>query len=107
MAETVMGDGAIERILFAIESYGYISLAMLSKLFNAPINEFNQHLKRLENFGILVSEKGGYIRIYKFNYKYPFLRELRALVKRSIKFLPEKEKQKYYNYNVNREKKLY
>jgi len=53
-------------------------------------------MKRLENGGIVSSRLMGKVRLYTFNPRYPFLRELRQLIESSYKFLPDSEKEKFY-----------
>jgi len=38
----------------------------------------------------------GRTRQFQFNPRYPFLKELKALIQRAMEYLPEKEMQKYY-----------
>ena len=96
MLESVLGNGTIEKILFALEAYGQAYPTGLSKMFNIPVNGIQQQLKRLEDGGIVVSLMAGRTRLYQFNPRYAFLKELRALIQRAIQILPEKEIQKYY-----------
>jgi hypothetical protein len=38
----------------------------------------------------------GNVRIYTFNPRYPFLKELKSLLTQAFTFVPEAEKAKYY-----------
>lgn len=96
MLEPVFGNVTIEKILFFFETYGKGYPAGLAKLFGIPVNGIQQQLKRLEDGGVVVSLMAGRTRLYQFNPRYPFLKELRALIQRAIQFLPEKEIHKYY-----------
>ncbi len=96
MIESLLGNGTIEKILFTIESYGQAYPTELSKIFNIPVNGIQQQLGRLENGGVVVSLMTGRTRLYKFNPRYPFLKELRALLNKAMEFLPEREIQQYY-----------
>ncbi len=96
MLEPVLGNSTIEKILFALESYGQVYSLELSKLFNISVNGIQQQMDRLENGGVIVSSMAGRTRLYQFNPRYPFLKELRALVQRAMAFLSEKEIREYY-----------
>lgn len=48
---------------------------------------------RLENAGVLYSESLGRTRLYRLNPRYPFLRELKALLSKALVFYPEEERQ--------------
>lgn len=105
MLEPVLGNSTIEKILFTLESYGQAYPLELSKLFNIPVNGIQQQMDRLENGGVIVSSMVGRTRLYKFNPRYPFFKELRALVQRAMEFLPEKEIRKYYRRRTRPRKK--
>lgn len=105
MLEPILGNGTIERILFTLESYGQAYPTGLSKMFNIPVNGIQQQLERLENGGVVVSSMVGRTRLYQFNPRYPFLKELRALIQRAMEFLSEKEMQQYYRRRTRPRKK--
>lgn len=96
MLEPVLGNNTIEKILFTLESYGQTYPSEISKMFNISVNGIQQQMDRLENGGVIVSMKVGRTRLYKFNPRYPFLKELRLLLKRAMEFLSEAEINKYY-----------
>ena len=96
MLEPVFGNATIEKILLALEVYGQAYPAGLAKLFGIPVNGIQQQLKRLEDGGVVVSLIVGRTRLYQFNPRYAFLKELKALIQKALQYLPEKEIQKYY-----------
>ena len=96
MLEPVFGNVTIEKILFALEVYGQAYPAGLAKLFVIPVNGVQQQLKRLEDGSVVVSLIIGRTRLYQFNPRYTFLKELKALIQKALQYLPEKEIQKYY-----------
>ena len=105
MLEPILGNSTIEKILFALESYGQAYSLGLSKMFNIPVNGIQQQMDRLENGGVIVSSKVGRTRLYEFNPRYPFLKELKILINRAMDFLSEKELQKYYRKRTRPRKK--
>jgi predicted ArsR family transcriptional regulator len=96
MLEPVFGNATVEKILFALEVYGQAYPAGLAKLFGIPVNGIQQQFKRLEDGSVVVSLMAGRTRLYQFNPRYAFLKELRQLIQRAIEFLPDKEVEKYY-----------
>ncbi len=105
MLEPVLGNSTIEKILFALESYGQAYPLELSKMFNISVNGIQQQMDRLENGGLVVSSMLGKTRLYKFNPRYPFLKELKVLIQRAMEFLSKKEIQKYYRRRTRPRKK--
>jgi predicted ArsR family transcriptional regulator len=105
MLEPILGNSTIEKILFTLESYGQAYPLGLSKMFNIPVNGIQQQMDRLENGGVIVSSIVGKTRLYKFNPRYPFLKELKVLIRKAMDFLSEKELQKYYRKRTRPRKK--
>ena len=96
MLEGLFGNPVIEKIFFTLLVYNEIYALALAKTFDEPVNKFQQQLKRLEEGGIIVSRLVGNMRLYTFNPRYPFLKELKTLVSKAYEFVPVKEKEKYY-----------
>jgi hypothetical protein len=48
----------------------------------------------LELGGILVSFSKGRTRLYSFNPRYPFLKELKGILDKALSFYPESEREK-------------
>ena len=105
MLEPSLDNSTIEKVLFTLESYGQAYPLELSKLFNIPVNGIQQQMNRLENGGVIVSSMVGRTRLYQFNPRYPFLKELRALIQRAMEFLSEQEIGKYYRRRTRPRKK--
>ncbi len=96
MLEGLFGNPVIEKIFFTLLVYNESYALGLAKTFDEPVNKFQQQLKRLEEGGIIVSRLVGNMRLYTFNPRYPFLKELKTLVSKAYEFVPVKEKEKYY-----------
>jgi hypothetical protein len=96
MLEGLFGNITVERILFYLSVYGEGYPLGMARTFGVPVNSIQQQVKRLENNGIVASRLTGNVRIYTFNPRYPFLKELRSLITRAYGFLPETEKSRFY-----------
>jgi DNA-binding transcriptional ArsR family regulator len=96
MLEGLFGNPVIEKIFFTLLVYNESYALGLAKTFDEPVNKFQQQLKRLEEAGIIVSRLVGRTRIYTFNPRYTFLKELKAFISRAYEFIPVTEKEKFY-----------
>ncbi len=96
MLEGLFGNPVIEKIFFTLIVYGEGYPLGMAKNFSEPVNRFQQQLKRLENNGVIVSRLIGKVRLYTFNPRYPFLKELKLLIEKAYEFVPDDEKYKYY-----------
>jgi DNA-binding transcriptional ArsR family regulator len=54
------------------------------------------HLLKLEKGGVLYSKLKGKVRLFGFNPRYPFKKELEALLEKSLTFVPQKEMERLY-----------
>jgi DNA-binding transcriptional ArsR family regulator len=105
MLESLLGNSTIEKILLFLETYGQGYPKEVSRTFGISVNGIQQQLKRLEDGGVVVSFLKGRTRLYGFNPRYPFLGELRSLLRRAMKFLSEKEIEQHYRNRTRPRKK--
>ena len=96
MLEKLFGNVTIERVLFFLLTNERCYGSQLAQRFDSPLYSFQNALERLERAGIIVSFKVGKTRTYEFNPRYPFLIELKALIKKAYLSLPSKIKETYY-----------
>jgi hypothetical protein len=92
MLEPILGSTNCERTLIFIlaRSKGYPR--EISRFFDVDLSPIQQQLDKLESGGVLVSQTAGRTRLYEFNPRYPFLKELKALLDKALSFYPEEEK---------------
>jgi len=102
MLELIFNNKTVEKILFFLminqKCYG----AELSQIFEEALSPFQKSLDRLESGGLLVSFLVGKTRIYQFNPRYPFLKELKQFLTKAYEFLPEDSKEKYYQPKIRK-----
>lgn len=96
MIENLLGNQTLEKILLSVERYGNCYACNISKTFDLSLYAVQTQLKKMELTGVLVSKLYGKVRIYEFNPRYALLKELKALLSKTLEILPEKEIQKYY-----------
>ena len=95
--ESIFGNSTVEKVLFFIETYGEGYAKGMAKVFGISLNGIQQQLKRLEDGGVVISKKLGKTRVYRFNPRYSFFKELKALILRAFEFLPQKDIDAYYS----------
>ena len=61
-----------------------------------PLSVIQKQLQKFELAGILVSHKKGRTRLFVWNPRYPFRKELRALLARALEFVPDSERRNFY-----------
>lgn len=105
MLEALFGNAVVEKILFFIFVYGDGYARRISKVYGIPVNGVLQQLQRLENGGIIAGQNKGRTRLYMFNPRYPFLRELQGLLQKAIDVLPQDEITKYYRMRTRPRRK--
>ncbi len=105
MLESLFGNKIIEKIFFYLLVYDNGYIRGISNTFEVPVTGVVQQLDRLENGGVVVSQKKGKIRLYQFNPRYPFLTELKVFLQRAMDVMPQSEIEKYYRMRTRPRRK--
>ena len=89
MLEPLLASTSCERVLIflAAREEGY--LREMAEFFQTSPAPLLKQLEKLENGGVLSSRAVGRTRLYGFNPRYTFLKELRALLEKALSFYPE------------------
>ncbi len=96
MLEPLFESEIKEKILLYIYTHGESYPNEIAKVFKLYINAVQNQLLKLEKGGVLYSKLKGKVRLFGINPRYPFKRELEALLEKILKFIPEEEKKEYY-----------
>ena len=96
MLEPLLGSKSSEKVLIFIEALGEGYAREISRFFKVALDPIQKQLDKLELGGILVSFDKGRTRIYSFNPRYPFLKELKAILEKVITFYPEEERERLF-----------
>lgn len=96
MLEPLFESEKKEKILLYIYTRGESYPTEIARTFGYYINTVQNQLAKLELGGILYSRLKGKVRLYGFNPRYPFKKELESLLDKVFKFIPYKEKEKFY-----------
>ena len=94
MLEPLLGSKSSEKVLIFIEALGEGYPREISRFFDIALNPIQKQLDKLEFGGILVSFVKGRTRIYTFNPRYPFLKELKVILDKALTFYPENERER-------------
>lgn len=89
MLEPLLGSVSIERALIFILARNEGYAREISRFFETNVDPIQKQLEKLELGGVLVSRTAGRTRLYTLNPRYPFLKELKALLERALSFYPE------------------
>jgi hypothetical protein len=102
MLESLFGNETVERILFYLLQNKTCYALQLKKQLQSSLSPIQQALLRLEKGGILASILVGKTRIFQFNPRYPFLKELFSFLQSTYDVLPEEIKRKYYEAPIRK-----
>ena len=98
MLEGIFGNASAEKVLFYIEQYGEGYATAIAKAFDGiSLHMVQRQLERFERAGALVSTLKGRTRLYTWNPRYPFQKELRALLAKGLEALPASEQKRYFS----------
>lgn len=97
MSASIFGNTTAEKVLLYLEAFGEGYAAAIAQTFGFPSTSMVQRqLERLERAGLLINSVKGRTRLFTWNPRYPFLTELRALLRKEIQYLPEAERRRYF-----------
>lgn len=94
MLETLITPRTKELILLYLWSRKEGYAREIAKYYNSSLSPIQNQMDKLEFGGILSSKSIGKTRIYYFNPRYPFFKELAKLIEKAFQFLPSDEKEK-------------
>ena len=89
MLEPIVGSKSSEQVFIFLIARNEGYATEIAKFFGADLYAIQKQLERLENSEVLVSKKIGRTRVYQFNPRYPFLKELKGLLDRVLSFYPD------------------
>jgi hypothetical protein len=97
MLEALFGNSTAEKVLLYLEEYGEgYALAIARTFDEVTLSMVQRQLERFERAGLLVSVRKGRTRLFQWNPRYPFAGEVRALLRKAIRALPERDQKRYF-----------
>jgi len=100
MLEPLFESEIKEKILLYLYSNGESYPREIAKAYNFYLNAVQNQLTKLERGGVLYSKLKGKVRLFGFNPRYPFKKELEALLEKALRFIPEEEMDKFYTKRI-------
>lgn len=94
MLETILGSKVRESVLIYLAGRDTGYAREIASFYKYSLSPVQNQLDRLESGNVLVSVLSGRTRIYSFNPRYPFLKELKTLLNQALLFLPVDEQDK-------------
>ena len=94
MIESLLSPKTKEQILIFLAGRKEGYAREIVKFYNSSLSPVQIQLANLEEAGIIYSRNAGKTILYQFNPRYPFIKELLALLEKAISFMPEIEKEK-------------
>src|SRR3970040_1830136 len=88
MLEPLLGSVSSERVLMFLFARKEGYAREIARFFATDLDPIQKQLEKLELGGVLVSRMAGRTRLYTFNPRYPFLKELHGLLERGLYFYP-------------------
>ena len=96
MLEYLFSNKNVEKILMYIFLHGKANATELHRAFGSALDPIQKTLRKLEEGGLLVSFLEGKTRVFQWNTKYPFLKEVAALAEKAYSYLPEQMQKEQY-----------
>jgi hypothetical protein len=87
--KTLLGSENCEQILIYILARGSGYPTEIARFYASSIHPVQEQMEKLEAGNVLSSKTVGRTRVYMFNPRYPFLKELKALLQKALSFYPE------------------
>jgi len=94
MLEPILGSKNAERVLMFILARDQGYTREIARFSGADPDSVQKQLVRLELGGLLVSKSEGRTRLYRFNPRYSFLKELKALLNKALTFYHPDEQER-------------
>ncbi len=93
MLEPLIGSISAERVLIYILARDEGYAREIARFFGTDPDSIQKQLVKFEAGGILVSRTVGRTILYSFDPRYPFLKELKALLEKTLVFYSDEERE--------------
>lgn len=96
MLEPLLESEKKEKILLYLLTRGEAYPREMARAFRFNLNTVQAQLLKLEAGGVVYSRLKGKVRLFGLNPRYPFKKELVALLEKTLGFLPSDEIARHY-----------
>ncbi|MDJ0869246.1 MAG: ArsR family transcriptional regulator [Myxococcota bacterium] len=98
MLEGLLGNRTAEKVLLYLEQYGEGYARAIAACFDdVSVSMALAQLKRFEAAGLLVSHRQGRTLLFTWNPRYFVLKEVRAILRKTLSSLPSSERRRYFS----------
>jgi hypothetical protein len=94
MLSPLLGSISLERVLIFILARDQGYATEIARFYDASLYAIQKQLDKLEAGGVLVSYTIGKTRLYEFNPRYSFLKELKNLLEKALASYPPEDQEK-------------
>ncbi len=94
MLEALLGSVNRERVLLFLYTRQEGYAREIARFYNTGLDPIQKQLEKLELGGIVYNRTVGRTRLYAFNPRYPFLKELNLLLEKALSFYSQEEREK-------------
>ena len=96
MLEALFGNKTAARVLLYLQNYDDGYAREIAATFKLPPTAVQNQLRKFEQANILASRLVGRTRVYTWNPRYPYLKQLRTLLAEALKYTSEKDLKAYF-----------
>ncbi len=96
MLELLMKSPVKEKVLLYIYTHGESYAREIARELGLYVRGIQHHLLKMEQDGILYSKLKGKVRLFGIEPRYPFKKELEAVLDKTLLFVPEEERKRLY-----------
>ncbi len=94
MIEPILGSTNAERVLLYLLARDQGYTREIARFWGSDPDSVQKQLAKLERGGVLNSGSVGKTRLYRFNPRYSFLKELKALLNKAMSFYTPEEQER-------------
>jgi predicted ArsR family transcriptional regulator len=92
----IIGNDTAEKVLLYLQNYGEGYARAIAATYGLALNGVQRQLLKLEQEGVVVSQTKGRTRVFQWNPRYPFRRELSALLEKALSLVPEAQAKAWF-----------
>lgn len=101
----LFGSESAANTLLYIANYGKGYCREIAETFEVSVSMIKNQLEKFEQNGVLVVSEVGRVRVFEFNPRYPYKKELLLLLEKRLTLMSEKDLKKYYRKRMRPRRK--
>lgn len=96
MLKALFGSEKKGKILLYLYTHGESYPTEIARAFKFYLNAVQNQMLNMERDGILFSRLKGKVRLFGLNPRYPFKKELEAILEKALNFILPEEKEEFF-----------